>query len=120
MRCNMVVVASKGGDSKKVSVNNPLDEGPKGVSSFSSPLARVLRQAVGGAWLMPVSAACCAEPRVLNAKEIKRVKQVFAKIDVDGSGHIDMDEVRELASWGSLACLRPATLRIPPTCLWDP
>ena len=69
---------------------------------------------------MPVSAACCAEPRVLNAKEIKRVKQVFAKIDVDGSGHIDMDEVRELASWGPLACLRPATLRIPPACLWDP
>ena len=39
VRCTMVVVTGKGGESK-ISVNNPLDEGPKGVSSFSSPLAR--------------------------------------------------------------------------------
>lgn len=34
-----------------------------------------------------------AEPRVLGKKEISRVKQVFASIDEDGSGAIEMDEV---------------------------
>ena len=36
-----------------------------------------------------------AEPRILNDKEKARVKQVFATIDTDGSGAIDMEEVRQ-------------------------
>ena len=37
--------------------------------------------------------AAAAEPRVLGKKEIGRVKQVFEKIDEDGSGSIEMEEV---------------------------
>ena len=100
----MVVVSSHGADTIKLT--NPLEVANAGRLHCSS----ALRLLVGDSRCRN----CCAEPRVLNAKEESRVKQVFEKIDKDNSGHIDLDEVCMMLAYCSIfSCARIAAV-----CTW--
>lgn len=78
----MVVVSSHSGESFKLDTAGKVKGAGLLCRSRSQSLL-VSRHAV----------LLVAEPRVLNKKEEHRVRQVFEKIDKDGSGHIDMSEV---------------------------